>query len=265
MQYFSIPKKLIPRSLFILLFGNRAKFGKIPIQNDQDWANWEKIAASFYSESQKVGIGSVVNNAGYRNLKSINLKDKNILEIGPGDIEHQKYWISKPRTFTIIDVDKSMAALAKNKLQEQGIQPKIHIVSRNSLLPIEDESIDVVLSFYSLEHIFELEKYLKDISRVLKPSGILIGAIPAEGGVAWGFGRMITTQRWLRKKYGLNLNKIICWEHPNFAREIVELMDKNFKRIALKAWPMPIIPLMDLNLIIKFTYAKKIITDHTKL
>lgn len=67
------------------------------------------------------------------------------------------------------------------------------------------------------------------------------------------------------KKYGLNLNKIICWEHPNFAREIVELMDKNFERIALKAWPMPIIPLMDLNLIIKFTYAKKIITNHTKL
>jgi hypothetical protein len=97
---------------------------------------------------------------------------------------------------------------------------------------------------------------LKDIHRVLKPSGMLIGAIPAEGGFAWGLGRTITTSRWLKRKFGLDLNKIICWEHPNFAKDIVKMLDKNFKRIALKAWPMPYLPLYDLNLIIKFTYVK---------
>jgi SAM-dependent methyltransferase len=255
---------MIPRPLFILLFGNRAKFGKIPIQNDHDWIRWEKMAASFYSESQKAGIGSFVNNAGYRNLKSITLTDKNVLEIGPGDIAHQKYWKSKPRTFTIIDVDMSMANLASNKIREYGIQPKVHIVSRNSLLPVEDESIDVVLSYYSLEHIYELDNYLKDISRILKPNGVLIGAVPAEGGIVWGGGRMMTSQRWLKKRYGLNLNKIICWEHPNFAREIITLLDNNFNRIELKAWPMPFIPSIDLNLIIKFTYSKKTYINENK-
>jgi SAM-dependent methyltransferase len=265
MNYFSIPKHFIPKPLSIKLFGNRGKFGKIPIENDQDWMNWERIASTFYSNSQKKGIGNVVNNAGYKNLKSFNFKDKKILEIGPGDIKHQNYWKSKPKTFTIIDVDRSMAAFAEKKLEEFGIHPIIHIVSRNSLLPIEDESIDVVVSFYSLEHIFEIEEYLKDIARVLKPGGILVGAIPAEGGVAWGLGRLLTTSRWLRKSHGLDLNKIICWEHPNFANDIIKSLDKNFTRISLQAWPLPFIPLIDVNLVIKFAYAKKTIIYRSKL
>jgi len=75
---------------------------------------------------------------------------------------------------------------------------------------------------------------------------------------------MMTTQRWLKKRYGLNLNKIICWEHPNFAREIITLLDNNFNRIELKAWPMPFIPSIDLNLIIKFTYSKKTYINENK-
>jgi ubiquinone/menaquinone biosynthesis C-methylase UbiE len=256
-HYFSISKKLIPNSLFIQLFGNRIKFGTKPIQTDTDWIRWEEIAATFYAESQKVGIGSFVNNAGYKNIKKINFHNKTILEIGPGDINHLKYWRLKPKKFTIIDVDKNMAMFAQNRLNEIKVQPTTYVVKRNSLLPIEDNSVDIVISYYSLEHILELEKYLIDISRVLKPGGILVGAIPAEGGVAWGLGRMLTTSKWIKKKHGIDLNKIICWEHPNFASEIIKLLDKHFNKIELKAWPMPFVPLIDLNLIVKFNYAKK--------
>jgi SAM-dependent methyltransferase len=258
MYYWSISKKLMPRSLFSWLFGNRREFGSIPIQNDSDWMAWEKVASTFYEGSQKKGIGNIVNNAGYKILRTTNLKSKDVLEIGPGSLGHQKYWNFKPKSFVIIDVDPSMGLLAAEQLQLIDIQPTIQIVSRNSLLPLKDNSIDVVISFYSLEHVLELDRYLEDVRRVLRPGGTLIGAIPAEGGLAWGFGRMITTLRWLKKSHGLNLNKIICWEHPNFANEVIKSLDKHFHRIELKAWPLQVIPLIDLNLIIKFSYVKRL-------
>ena len=258
MQYWSISKKLLPQSFYNRLFGNRQKYGLTPIQHDTDWLTWEKVASTFYEGSQKTGIGSVVNDAGYKILKKSNLKDKHVVEVGPGSIKHQRYWSFTPKSFSIVDVNPSMASLAVEQLKVIDVQPTIYIVSRNSLLPFEDNSIDMIISFYSLEHILQLDEYLEDIRRVLKPGGTLVGAIPAEGGLAWGFGRIMTTSRWLKKNYGLDLNKIICWEHPNLANEIISLLDKHFQRIELKAWPMRLIPLIDLNLIIKFTYAKRL-------
>ena len=85
---------------------------------------------------------------------------------------------------------------------------------------IESNSIDVVITFYSLEHIPNLDDTLAFYHKVLKPGGFLVGAIPNEGGIAWGVGRSLTTQRTMKKK-GFNYNKIICWEHVNFCDKII--------------------------------------------
>jgi len=92
--------------------------------------------------------------------------------------------------------------------------------------------------------------------RVLKPGGILIGAIPAEGGIAWGGGRTLTSRRWFKRKTQINPDKIICWEHPNFADHIIIELDKLFQRKSLFYWPLPLLPLLDINLIIRFHYQK---------
>ena len=67
---------------------------------------------------------------------------------------------------------------------------------------------------------------LKEFNRILKKNGIIVGAIPNEGGMAWGFGRYLTTRRYT-KKFNINYDKIICWEHPNFADFIFESFQKN--------------------------------------
>ena len=78
------------------------------------------------------------------------------------------------------------------------------------------------MSFFSLEHIYNLNTCIKEIKRVLKRNGKLIFAIPNEGSFAWGFARYLISRRWMIKNTDINYDKIICWEHPNFATKIIK-------------------------------------------
>jgi SAM-dependent methyltransferase len=149
-----------------------------------------------------------------------------------------------------------MMAFARDRLNEAGINHSTLLVERNQALSLADASVDVIVSFYSLEHLYPLRPYLDEMLRVLRPGGILIGAIPAEGGLAWGLGRMLTSRRWFKKNTGIVPDKIICWEHPNFADEIVDELDQAFQRETLAHWPLPWLPLLDLNLVIRYMYRK---------
>ncbi|MFX1535017.1 MAG: hypothetical protein ACFFDI_12400, partial [Promethearchaeota archaeon] len=74
-------------------------------------------------------------------------------------------------------------------------------------------------------------------------------------GIAWGLGRFLTTRRYVHKNYGINYDKIICWEHPNFADFIIERLDVHFEQQYLKLCPLSWLP-MDFNLVASFVFAK---------
>ena len=122
-------------------------------------------------------------------------------------------------------------------------------------LPFDDEQVDVVLSFYSLEHLHPLSTAVDEMIRVLRPGGALVGAIPAEGGLAWGFGRYLTSRRWLKRNTKIDPDKIICWEHPNFAEHVLQQLDNHLIRERLSFWPWKL-PLVDVSLVISFVYRK---------
>ena len=42
------------------------------------------------------------------------------------------------------------------------------LLGKNYELPLDDESVDIIISLYSLEHIFPLEKYLQEIKTFKK-------------------------------------------------------------------------------------------------
>ena len=250
-------RKFIPTYFFNILWGNRSLWGLVADEDDKCWKEWQKTLPKFYSENQREGIGTKINDAGYRIMKNIDLENKTVLEIGAGDIRHLKYMTSKPEEFIVADIDKSMMEFAEEILKQKDIKHKTVILERNSKLPIPDNSIDVIISFYSLEHLHPLDEYLKDMHRVLKPGGIMIGAIPAEGGLAWGLGRVLTSRRWMNKYTNIDYDKIICWEHPNFADKVDHELKKIFIKDETRFWPIPFLPLLDVNLIFKFKYKKE--------
>jgi ubiquinone/menaquinone biosynthesis C-methylase UbiE len=251
-------RSLLPKSLKAPLWGNREQFGLTPVLEDSCWREWQNTYASFYQENQREGIGARVNDSGYAVMSNIDLTDKRVLEIGAGDIRHMKFWRGVPAEYLLADISEQMMALAQKRMQASGIPYRTLSVSRNQPLALEDASVDVIVSFYSLEHLYPLRPYLEEFNRLLKPGGCLIGAIPAEGGLAWGGGRMFTSRRWFKKNTTIDPDKIICWEHPNFADQVVEELDQIFHRETIQYWPLPFLPILDANLIVRLSYRKPV-------
>ena len=249
-------RNFLPNFLKKRLWGDRKKYGLRRNQKDPIWEEYNKIITEFYESNQRGGIGGRVNDLGYDVLNKVNLRNKNILEIGAGDIRHLTYWKDeKPKKYIIADVSNEMMQISEKKLIGSSITYEKLLISRNEKIPLDNDSIDIVISFYSLEHIYPLDDYLQDISRILKKNGKIIGAIPAEGGIAWGLGRYLTSRRWFKKNTNINPDKLICWEHPNFSDFIIKKLDSYYKKIYLSYEPFKV-PLIDTNLVLKFIYSK---------
>jgi len=253
MKYFTIGYSL-PNIISSRLFGNRLKYGTKINYDDPMWLEWEDTYLKFYTSTQKAPLGDMINHAGYHIMNKVNLDGKRVMEIGPGDIRHLLYWQGRPGEYVIADIQQTMLDRSSSILLQGGVTHKQVLLEReNRKLPFEDESFDIVVSFYALEHISPLEPALFEIRRVLKAGGLFVGAIPAEGGLAWGLGRLLTSRRWLKKNTGIDPDKIICWEHPSFADTILAELDNKFMKQRLFFWPFRI-PLIDINLVISFIY-----------
>lgn len=251
-----LARNIIPHRLSSKLWGDRAQWGLLPNELDPCWKEWQNTFMDFYVANQREGIGIRINDAGYRVMRRIELSGKVVLEIGPGDIRHVAFWKTTPKEYILADIQDAMLEKAAAKLAMAGIASHSLHVSRGQPLALTDASVDVIVSFYSLEHIYPLQPYLQELKRVLKPGGILAGAIPAEGGLAWGLGRMLTSRRWFKKHTQIDPDKIICWEHPNFGDDIVQSLDHTFDRKQVEYWPLPWLPHPDINLLIRYVYQK---------
>lgn len=248
-----------PYSISEVLWGDRKKFGFVPDLMDSEWLIWqEKAYSDFYQNTQQHGIGDMVSKMVYPVIGLINFEGKRVLEVGPGIIRHLEYIKDRPDRYTVCDINEDILSISEKQLKAAGLPNDSILLSRESgsNIPFADESFDVIISFNSLEHLHPLNSYLIEITRILKRGGRLVGGIPCEGGLAWGLGRFLTTRRYVHKNYGINYDKIICWEHPNFADFIIERLDSHFKRKYLKLHPFAVLP-MDLNLVASFVYQKR--------
>lgn len=248
----------IPYQLYKKIWGNRKRFGVCPDVNDPDWKVWlEKGFTDFYQSTQQKGIGNWVCNLAYPVVSRVDFNGKTVLEIGPGQIRHLGYMRSKPRKYVICDVEEKCLMMSKRKLDEAGILNDTTMLDSDTGLPLPfpNESFDIIISFNTLEHLFPLDDYLSEMNRILRRGEQIVGGIPCEGGLAWGLGRFLTTRRYVHKNYSINYDKIICWEHPNFANFIIELLDTHFEREYLKLHPFPWLPI-DFNLVASFIYRR---------
>ena len=247
-----------PYFLSKVLWGDRRKFGFVPDLIDSDWLIWQERAyTDFYQSTQQHGIGDMVSRMTYPVIRRIDFKGRQVLEVGPGIIRHLEYVKSKPAKYAICDINEDVLNMSEKQLRAAEIPCETILLARESgsELPFADESFDVVISFNSLEHLHPLDDYLIEIKRILKRGGELVGGIPCEGGLAWGVGRFLTTRRYVHKNYKINYDKIICWEHPNFADFIIERLNTHFERDHLKLHPFSWLP-MDFNLVASFIYGQ---------
>ena len=245
----------LPSRIRTPLFGYREEDSQPFSEEDSDWRRWELAYLDFYSSTQTRGWGGLITRLGYRTIKDYPLTGRTVLEIGPGSLPHRDLWWGVPSLFISLDVDPQFHVIAQQKcgcpfraLTRARSQPRI---------ALEADSVDLLLAFYSLEHTVGLESHVEEMLRVLRPGGLLIGAVPNEGGLAWGLARYLVTRRWIRKKYDIDYDKIIAWEHPNYVDEVREALDARLSRISWRTHPLPWPTSLNLNLISSFVYEKE--------
>lgn len=88
------------------------------------------------------------------------------------------------------------------------------IIKENDILPLENNSFDVVMSTQVIEHVDNLEQYMKECYRIIKPGGLFLLSAPA----TWQYHLSpIDVQRWT--SYGIKKLitdykfKVIDFEH----------------------------------------------------
>ena len=110
--------------------------------------------------------------------KTLRLRDfKKVLDYGGGSGLHVGLW---ERLFPEAELNFcDISSVAKEKFQEKYPQHSgQYFMIDNNKAQCEDETYDVVVSIEVMEHVENLQLYIHDIQRVLKPGGIFIWTTP---------------------------------------------------------------------------------------
>lgn len=101
---------------------------------------------------------------------------KNIIDIatGTGDLAIMLSQIEHSR-ITGLDISSGMLEIGKHKIKELGLSNRIDMTLGDSeRLPFEDNSFDAATVSYGVRNFEDLDQGLTEISRILKPGGILV-------------------------------------------------------------------------------------------
>ena len=103
-------------------------------------------------------------------------KPKQILDIatGTGDLALMMAELS-PDKIIGLDISEGMLAVGKEKIAKVNLSEKIDMVVGDSEeMPFDDDTFDAITVSFGVRNFANLDKGIKEIARVLKPSGVLV-------------------------------------------------------------------------------------------
>jgi SAM-dependent methyltransferase len=103
---------------------------------------------------------------------------KNVLDFGCGTGYGTADLADHCKDIIGIDISDNSIRFADDQYQKKNLHFKVVDRVESKRLPFCEESFDVVVSFQVAEHISDLSTYFSEISRVLRPEGLLILATP---------------------------------------------------------------------------------------
>ncbi|MDG2422821.1 MAG: class I SAM-dependent methyltransferase [Phycisphaerales bacterium] len=101
--------------------------------------------------------------------------DRDVLDIACGEGYGTELLASVARSVVGVDIDQK--TIERARLVHKG--PGIRFETGSCLaIPLEDDSIDVLVSFETIEHIADHGAFMTEIRRVLRPGGLLLISTP---------------------------------------------------------------------------------------
>jgi len=170
------------------------------------------------------------------------------LEVGAGLGGHLEFEDLSRQEYYALELRPEMA----DRLRERF--PSCHVVVGDcqQKLPLPDDHFDRVLAIHVLEHLPNLPAALREIHRVLKPSGHFSVVIPCEGGMAYSLARNISARRVFEKRFKQSYDWLIRSEHINVPEEILTELSELFEIQHRQFFPL-FIPVVTFNLCIGLT------------
>jgi SAM-dependent methyltransferase len=216
----------------------------MPLQRDLEI--WDKIRPNFLDWGY-TGPLRYFQIAGHRLLGrwARPFTDKTVLEIGCGHGHHLQYSGNAYSRYTGFDIEYPLLSTIRERFMKA-----IPVNGDAYALPFEKGSVDCVISVYNLEHLRQLPRSLSEIRRVLKHNGELLVGLPAEGGLLYEIGRQLTSKRYMERKYGIDYEAIVHWEHWNTYAEVVRMLMDQFAIKRLRFIPFWFVPSVHFNAII---------------
>jgi len=213
--------------------------------SDRDLKIWEKVNEDLLDWLYS-GLTGRFQIAGHRllDLWAKEYVTSIVLEVGCGHGHHLRYGENKYETYIGVDIEHKFLRTVKNRF------PGTHLINGDAYaMPFRDNSVDCVLSVYCFEHLRRLPLCLANIRRVLRPEGHLLVGLPAEGGFLYRVGRSLTSKPYMRRKYGIDYDAIVRWEHRNTFKEVVEKIKEQFEIVEQRFIPLSFLPIANANVI----------------
>lgn len=103
------------------------------------------------------------------------VKDKKVLDAACGS-GYGSYLLSQVAAEVHgVDISSISIEYAKSKYSKSNLH---YYVSNVSQLEFEDESFDIIISFETIEHLYNQTDFLREMRRVLKKNGVLVISTP---------------------------------------------------------------------------------------
>jgi len=104
------------------------------------------------------------------------IKDLHVLDIACGEGYGSAILSTKASSVVGVDIDQSSITHAKKQYGSiKNLDFKLGSLTK---IPLNDNCVDVITCFESIEHIIEHELAVKEFKRVLKPGGLLLLSTP---------------------------------------------------------------------------------------
>ncbi len=194
-------------------------------EKDPDIIAYKKVSAKILDDLHSGIMGYLISNSGNEVIEFLTRSDTEgkALEIGFGRGHHYNFVnnIRKRKYFAL----ELSSIYSDSPIWRQLRGYCVRGDARK--LPYKKASFSRVVSVQNLEHISDIDAVIKEVEGVLKDDGEFLVALPCEDGFFYNLGRELTTRRYFNKKYGINYDKVMAYEHVWCLRDLlVKLKDK---------------------------------------
>lgn len=101
--------------------------------------------------------------------------NKDVLDIACGEGYGSDMLMRRARSVVGVDIDPHTVTHAQQKYGQAGLS---FLHGSATKIPLDDNSVDLVVSFETIEHLNEHDDMLAEMARVLRPSGVLFISSP---------------------------------------------------------------------------------------